>query len=249
MVYNEFKIKFKFILEFKATVGGNMANIGHQEKYQKTRSHILRHAMLLFLKHGYTATKITDIAASAGVDKNSVYYIFKDKETVISELVAYVLEAQLDFTKALLKGRTEDKMLIYAVETTLQLYTAESSEHIREMYNVSYSLPKTSDVIYQTVSEKLEDIFGAHLPWLESKDFFELEIATGGIMRGLISVPCDRYFTMERKVKRFIETVFLIYRVPDEKISETLNFVNSFDYPVLVKQFMEYLPDYLSSKL
>ena len=73
-------------------------------------------------------------------------------------------------------------------------------------------------------------MFKEHLPHLQTKDFFELEVASCGIMRGFMSIPCDMYFTMDRKIRRFLETTFLIYRVSDEKIEEAINFVSQFDF-------------------
>ena len=112
--------------------------------------------------------------------------------------------------------------MFYAFETTLQLYLAESSEYMREMYNVSYSLFNSSQKVYNTITNKLEYIFKEHLPHLETKDFYELEIASAGIMRGYLTVPCDMYFTMDRKIRKFLETTFKIYDVPKEKIEEAI---------------------------
>ena len=84
---------------------------------------------------------------------------------------------------------------------------------------------------------------------METKDFYELEIASGGIMRGFMTVPCDMYFTMERKVKRFLETTFLIYRVPDEKIQEAVDFVSQFDYETIAQQTIDNMLVYLESKI
>jgi hypothetical protein len=99
---------------------------------------------------------------------------------------------------------------------------AESHEHIREMYAVSYTLPETSRIIYDTITHKLEYIFAEHLPELETKDFYCLEIASGGIMRSFMTVPCDMFFTMDMKVRAFLQTTFRVYLVPEEKIEEAI---------------------------
>ena len=138
--------------------------------------------------------------------------------------------------------------MFYAFETTLQLYLAESSEHMREMYNVSYSLFNSSQKVYNTITNKLEYIFKEHLPHLETKDFYELEIASAGVMRNFMSVPCNMYFTMERKIRRFLEATFLIYRVDDKKIEEAINFVSKFNFKEISKDLLDSLLDYLEHK-
>lgn len=116
------------------------------------------------------------------------------------------------------------------------------------MYNISYSLPNSSNIIFNKITGKLEEIFCEYLPTWETKDFYEREIASAGIMRNHISVPCDVYFTMERKVRSFIESTFLIYRVPDEKIAEAIEFVSHFDFVSIADGVIDNMLAYLESK-
>ena len=212
-----------------------------------TKSMILHSASKLFLERGYSNTKILDIANDAGITYNEVFRICTDKETILCELVGLVLECQFKETEKILKDITSDKLKMYAFETVLQLHMAESIEHIREMYVVSYSLPHSSKIIYKTITSKLEEVFKDYLPHLETKDFYELEIASAGIMRGFITVPCDMYFTMNRKINRFLETTFKIYNVSEEKIKETIEFVNQFDFSSIADDVISLLFDYLRS--
>lgn len=161
---------------------------------------------------------------------------FGTKENILAVLVEYVLQSQFDFAAKVVEGHSSDPVLFYAAETTLQLYMAESHEHIRDLYNAAYSMPKTSDIIQHAVTGKLERIFAEYRLELETKDFYELEIASGGVMRGFMTIPCNMYFTIDRKVARFIETTFLIYRVPQARIEEAVAFVKQFDFVTLAEQ-------------
>lgn len=214
-----------------------------------TKSLVLHAASKLFIERGYHNTRIKDIASEAGVSYNEIFRILVDKETILCELVGLVLECQFETTKALLKDVTEDKILFYAFETVLQLHIAESKEHIREMYSVSYSLMNSSKVIYKTITSKLMEVFKEHLPHLEEKDFYELEIASAGIMRGYLTIPCDMYFTMNRKIRKFLETTFKIYDVPSRKIEEAIEFVSNFDFVKISADVIDNLFKYLESKI
>ena len=108
-------------------------------------------------------------------------------------------------------------MFLYAVETALQLHIAELTEPLRELYVMAYSLPTTSEYLYRSTSERLLKIFAPYLPTAQPKDFYEMEIASGSIMRGFMSVPCDVYFTMDAKVSRFLDCSLKLYDVPKEK--------------------------------
>ena len=216
-----------------------MARTDLAQKNAEIRSKSLHAAARLFLERGYTAATMRDIADAAGVNVSAMIRAVGNKETIMCELVHYVLEGQFQATTRLLDGVTEDKILFYATETTLQLYMAESDEHIREIYAAAYSLPESSALIMRIIAGKLEDIFGAYQPNLESKDFYELEIASGGIIRGYMTIPCDMYFTMERKVRRFLEASLRIYQVPEEKIQEAVAFVSRFDYSAIAQGAVE----------
>ena len=225
-----------------------LSNFVPPSKTDILKSKVLHAAAKLFLERGYAASTVRDIADAAGVNTSAMIRVVKNKENIMCDLVRFVLESQFEATEKMLCGITEDKFLLYAAETTLQLYMAESAEKIRELYNAAYSMPESFAVIMGAITGKLQYIFGDHLPHLAPKDFYELEIATGGVMRGFMTVPCDLYFTIDRKVRRFIECTFRIFCVPQEKIEEAIKFVSQFDYPTIAQNVIDTMLSYLESK-
>ena len=214
----------------------------------KTRTLVLHSATKLFIENGYTNTRIKDIAADSGVGYNEIFRMFTDKDTLLSHLVDLVIEHQFEVSKNVLSNITNDELFLYVFESVLQLYITELNENIREMYAVSYSLPSTSHKIYDYFSSKIEIIFKKYLPEYETKDFYELEIATAGIMRGFIINPCNMYFTIDRKVQRFIRTTLKIYEVPREKIEEVIAFIESFDMKAYAEGVVATLYEYISDR-
>ena len=51
----------------------------------------------------------------------------------------------------------------------------------------------------------------------DDSELFELELASAGVTRSYMSVPCDMYFTMERKIRRYLSCCFRIYCVPEKE--------------------------------
>ena len=208
--------------------------------YDEVHKKALNTAALLFLKHGYTATSVRMIAQEAGVGLTAMLREFGNKENMLCELVQFVLEGQFRATKEMLAGVTDDPVLYYAAETTLQLCMAESDEAIRDLYSAAYSLPESAELIRRAVSDELLGIvFRDYLPNHTPLDFYELEIASGGIIRGYMTVPCTPEFTMEIKVQRFLGASLRIYGVPDEKVQEAIEFVKRFDYPAVAKKTID----------
>lgn len=217
-------------------------------KREITKSLVLHSASKLFIERGYANTRIKDIALEANVSYNDVFRQFGDKDSILSELIGLVLQCQFEKAESIIKGKTDNSLYLYAFETVLQLYIAESLEHIREMYIVSYSLPHSIHEVHKTITKKLEEVFKEHLPHLETKDFYELEIASAGIMRGYISVPCDMYFTMDRKVRRFLESNFKIYDIKKEVIEEIIEFLKQFDFKEIARDVLKSLFEYLENR-
>lgn len=214
----------------------------------KTRTLVLHSATKLFIEKGYTNTRIKDIAEDSGVGYNEIFRMFVDKDNLLSHLVNLVIEHQFEKSVEYLKEQSEDKLLLYIFECVLQLYICEINDNIREMYAVSYSMPSTSHKIYDYITEKLENVFHKYLPEYETKDFYELEIAAAGIMRGFIINPCNMYFTIDRKVNRFIKTLLKIFEVPKEEVEDVIKKIEKFNMKEYSKEVVDTLYEYISNR-
>ncbi|NMB55482.1 MAG: helix-turn-helix transcriptional regulator, partial [Leptolinea sp.] len=54
---------------------------------QETADRILKTASRLFVKKGYTATSMREIAAETGIGKATIYYHFPDKVSIVMALL------------------------------------------------------------------------------------------------------------------------------------------------------------------
>ncbi len=216
-----------------------------KEQSEAMKHRIVNAAAESFLENGFTDTTVRSITTKLGISIGAFNSHFRTKEDVLCELIGFVLESQFTASRKLLAGKTEDKLLLYAAETTLQLHIVELNENLRDVYSNAYSLPKTSALIQKTVTGKMEYIFKEYLPELQTKDFYILEIATGGIMRGFMTVPCNMWFTMEQKVEAFLKNAFRLYDIPPEKIQEAVDFVKQFDFQAIAKETLSGIFRYL----
>lgn len=173
---------------------------GKQASGLLTQQKMLRAAVKLFLEKGYEGTTTAEIARAAGMTPSSFFRAFPSKEALLLELDKRMFSGQ--FALAEQHSAAQDPVLLYAVETAIQLHIAELTEPLRELYVTAYTLPSTSAYLYRSTAKRLEGIFGDYLPDAEAKDFYEMEIASAGMMRSFMAVPCDVYFTVERKESR-----------------------------------------------
>ncbi len=228
--------------------GGSLMAKVTREQSELVKKRILNAAAKSFLENGFTNTTVKSLTSKTGISTGAFNSHFRTKEDVLCELVAFVLNQQFAVSANLVEGRTDDKILLYAVETVLQLHIVEMDENLRDVYCAAYSLPKTSELLQQTVTGKLESIFKEHLPNLETKDFYMLEIATGGIMRGFMTVPCNMWFSMDMKVEAFLKSTFHLYRVSDEKIAEAIAFVKAIDFKSMAAATISGIIKFLESQ-
>ena len=201
---------------------------GLQPKGIARRNKMLLAAITRFLADGYEKTTTASIAKAAGMSASSFFAAFENKEALLLQLVEHMFTGQFDEIQAILGNRAEPVM-IYAAETALQLHIAELSEPLRELYLTAYSLPSTSEYLYDRTSKKIEFLMSKYMPGSSSRDFYELEIATASIMRGFMSKPCDVYFTMNDKLRRFLSCALTLYRVPQSLQEQVIEAVLDMD--------------------
>ena len=89
------------------------------------------------------------------------------------------------------------------------------------------------------------EAFRHSFPEQELKDFYETEIASMGIMRAYMTVPCGIYFTIEVKAKRLVTMLLRIYKAEDEKITEAISFIEKIDFATVAKEAVQSVFDEL----
>jgi TetR/AcrR family acrAB operon transcriptional repressor len=57
-----------------------------KEEAAKTKNKILKSALKVFLKNGYSKTSLADIAENAGYTRGAVYWHFKDKSEILEKI-------------------------------------------------------------------------------------------------------------------------------------------------------------------
>lgn len=213
-----------------------MANIRSETESRELYRQILTAATAMFMQKGYEKTSITDIAKMSGVPKSKILYEMKSKEDILGMLVAKFLDGVTEAANSVSKKLTDDEVLIFMANEVLQIYMAEMNEDMRNLYFSAYSMPKTSETVLRRRTDLLYEKFGYMFPTFAVKDFYELEIASVGIMRAYMTVKCDMYFTIEAKVERLITTMLRIYEIDNDVIDEVQEFIKKIDFESLAKK-------------
>lgn len=211
---------------------------GLQLKGKIRRNKLLHVAIKMFLQNGYEKTTTASIAKRAGMSPSSFFAAFENKEALLLTLVKIMFEGQFNHAEQI-EGVSKDPLLLYGIETTLQLYITEMSEPLRELYVVAYSLKSTSEYIYTQMSARLQSIFAAYQQEAQAIDFYEMEVASSGVMRAFMAKKCDLYFNVERKLKRFLECSLTLYAVPQEERRRVIAAVLDMDLKSIAKKIID----------
>ncbi|MGE6261162.1 TetR/AcrR family transcriptional regulator [Heyndrickxia sporothermodurans] len=83
---------------------------------QLSKEKIRASAMELFIKQGYYATSISDVAKKAGISKGLLYNYYKGKEELLSELVNARINEVVEVMEGASAIDTPSKQLKYIVE-------------------------------------------------------------------------------------------------------------------------------------
>lgn len=157
-----------------------------------------------------------------------MFAAFENKEALLLDLVKVMFQNQFSSAEKE-DGTINDPVFLYCVETAVQIYITELSEPLRELYVMAYTLPSTSEYIYEATAKRLEIIFAKTMQQAQPKDFYEMEVASAGVMRAFMAKPCDLYFTVERKISRFLQCSLTLYSVPKPQQQMLIDMVLKMD--------------------
>jgi len=91
-----------------------------------TKEKILVNARKLFSKQGFDATTIDDIAQSSGINKALVYYYFKNKSGLYTDVMTGLFD---DIFNEVTKASKNSKSIIEELEIFIKSYAAYAYKH------------------------------------------------------------------------------------------------------------------------
>ena len=127
---------------------------GLQERGIIRRNKMLHAAIALFLEHGYEKTTTAQIARQAGMSPASFFAAFENKEALLLALTKIMFSGQFQKAEGML-AEVKSPLLLYGLETALQLHITELSEPLREvpgMIDRTWNTPISSASRYVTWS-------------------------------------------------------------------------------------------------
>lgn len=122
-----------------------------EEQKQKRRQQILNASLDLFIRKGYAATKISDIAQSVGMSVGLLFHYFKSKESLYEQLIEYGIWGPMQ-----VMAPTDKEPLAFFEDAARQiLYYIKTDAFTAKMF-VLMSQAFLNDTAPQSVKDKLQ---------------------------------------------------------------------------------------------
>ena len=161
---------------------------------------ILDAATTLFLRHGYAGTSMDEIAALAGVSKQTVYTHFADKERLFSDLVLRNTDRVDEFVDALPRLLPDGDELEKDLRSLARRYITTVIQtrvlQLRRLVIAEGSqFPDLARTYYERVPERVLVALGSHLQRLAERGLLRLEdpqLAANHFAGLILWMPLDR---------------------------------------------------------
>ena len=157
-----------------------------QEEAEQTRQDLLDAALTVFSQKGYTATRLEDVAQSAGVTRGAIYYHFGSKAELFSALIE---EANKIGNSAIDRAISEGGTFTQIVSRILvyTFYLLEDDRRFREVMALQLTSPDVEVLSRRRYDEARELVASI-------SEFFNVIIAQGELREGLDPVVAARAF-------------------------------------------------------
>ncbi len=195
----------------------------------KTEKKILQTAISLFLENGYSKTTLKMISQGCGLRQGTIAYHFHTKE----DMLYYLIQALTEFHGGIIDSsldNTNDTLYSYATEIAIQIALCETNSKAWDLYYSAYSQFRTFDFIKNWAAQEHYRLFADRLPDWSETDFKEKEYITSGIELAAFYAPCDRFFTLEKKISLTLDSMMLLYNISEEERKQTIEKILKLDY-------------------
>ncbi len=195
----------------------------------ETEIKIIATATKLFLEKGFSATTHRQIAKDSGFGLGTVTYHYRAKEDMLRLLMEELMDYHLDIIEETTK-KSGDTLFSYATEVTIQMALCETNKKAWDLYHAAYSHPETLAYIKSWGARKNYELLCDRTPLLHEADYRKIENITCGIEFAALMTPCDRYYTLEDKIRLSLDTMMKAYDIPEADKKNAIEKVLSLDY-------------------
>lgn len=208
-----------------------------------TKLQIAQVALQNFLRLGVSNTTQRSIAEELGLSTGNITYYYPSKDHILSVLV----EMLCDFQWELMKQETNEgvtALLAICLELTTMAAMCEESEIAKELYITFYTLPMTLEIIRKNDAKRAKMVFAEYTQGWTENQYLEAETLISGIEYATL-MTTESSAPLETRIAGALNTLMMVYNVPEEIRKAKIKKVLAMDYRALgkrvLKEFIQYV--------
>ena len=210
---------------------------------ESTKNKILRVSTTMFLESGYSKTSPQMIATELKVSTGNLTYYYPTKE----HLLAVLTDLLCKYQWKLIKDEADDGMsslLALCFELMTMAAACEESEVAKDFFVSTYQSPKCLEIIHNNDTARAKEVFAQYCPDWTDEQFREAEILVAGIEHATLS-NIDYTVPLETRISGALNTIMMIYNVPEEIRRTKIEKVLAMDFRSIGKRIFNEFKEYV----
>ncbi len=212
-------------------------------KLESTKNKILRVSTTMFLEVGYSKTSPQMIAKELKVSTGNLTYYYPTKE----HLLAVLTDLLCKYQWKMIKEEADDgisSLLALCFELMTMAAVCEESEVAKDFFVSTYQSPKCLEIIHNNDTARAKEVFAQYCPDWTDEQFREAEILVAGIEHATLS-NIDNTVPLETRISGALNTIMMIYNVPEEIRKIKIDKVLAMDYRSIGKRIFNEFKEYV----
>ena len=210
---------------------------------ESTKNKILRVSTTMFLEVGYSKTSPQMIAKELKVSTGNLTYYYPTKE----HLLAVLTDLLCKYQWKMIKDEAEDGislLLAICLELMTMAAACEESEVAKDFFVSTYQSPKCLEIIHNNDTARAKEVFAQYCPDWTDEQFREAEILVAGIEHATLNA-IDKTVPLETRISGALNTIMMIYNVPEEIRRIKIDKVLAMDYRSIGKRIFNEFKEYV----
>ena len=206
------------------------------KKRPNTRLQIIQLAAKLFIDEGFQNTSIAKLAKILDLSPGNITFYFKSKE----QLLAVLVDEQINFQRLMMEKATNEgtsSLLAYCLELAVMASICEEDAAAENYYASAYTSALTLKLIRKRDTEKTKEVFGDYCPHWTQEQWAATENIVSGIEYATIMTK-ESEIPLPVQIERALDSIMLLYAVPEDLRKLKIKKVLSMDYRALGKKIL-----------
>lgn len=204
---------------------------------------IIQVALSMFIENGYSATTFKMIADKLDTSSGHVAFYFPSKDALLAVLV----EMLCNFQWKIMKKEANDgvsTLLAVCLELMTMAAACEEDKIAKDFLVSSYRSDICLAIIQKNDCSRAKEVFAEYCPDWTDEQFKQAESLVSGIEYTTLNA-IDESVRLEARIAGALNTIMMIYNVPEEIRKKKIEKVIALDYRSLSKRIFKEFKEYI----